>query len=69
MEKIGKLRQMATILHGAIITRILALLYSLSIPIEISPSTKAVYDYIEEPSKLPLGSLVLVEMHYEETSS
>jgi hypothetical protein len=69
MEEISKLLGRWQLFYVVLmITIILALLYSLSIPIEISPHTKAVYDYIEDPSKLPLGSPVLVEMHYDEAS-
>jgi hypothetical protein len=67
MEEISKLLGRWQLFYIMLtITIILALLYSLSIPIEISPHTKAVYDYIEDPSKLPLGSPVLVETCYEE---
>jgi hypothetical protein len=69
MGKIGKLLGRWQLLYIAFtITIILALLYSLSSPIEISPSTKAVYDYIEDPSKLPSHSPVLVEICYDEAS-
>lgn len=51
-----------------IIAVIVVLLYSITAPIEISPNTKAIYDYLNDNSKLTPDSPVLIEICYEESA-
>jgi hypothetical protein len=66
MEKIDKILGTRQLLYTLlIIAIILPILYPLGLPIGISSRTRAVYDYIEDDSKLPPGSHVLIEIYYE----
>ncbi|PMB76178.1 MAG: hypothetical protein C0193_00105 [Candidatus Bathyarchaeota archaeon] len=66
MEKIDKILGTRQLLYTLlIIAIILPILYPVGLPIGISSRTRAVYDYIEDDSKLPPGSHVLVEIYYE----
>lgn len=66
IEKIDKVLSTRQLLYTLLIILIIVpLIYPVGLPIGISSRTKAVYDYIEDDSKLPPGSPVLVEIYYE----
>lgn len=69
MRKSGKVSGRWQLLYALImITVIFGLLHSITAPIEISPGTKAVYNYINDDSKLTPGSPVLIEICYDEVT-
>jgi hypothetical protein len=66
IEKIDKILSTRQLLYTLlVIAIILPLIYPVGLPIGISSRTKAVYDYIQDDSKVPPGSHVLIEIYYE----